>query len=307
MKQFRKILVATDTRLKDHPIVNEAAAIAKHSGAALKIVDVVPEFSWMVQLALPNHQHLRTLIRQEKEAALESLAEPLRAKGLTVETAVLLGKSSVELIKEVEEQGFDLVMRVAKGTDSRRSGFFGNTALQLLRKCPSAVWLVTPNTTPRFEHVLGCVDTSSADPLDAELSERVFDLAQSVSEYGNGRFSIVHAWTIYGEQMFRSRMTEEEFADFEKNSQAHVEKQLDTFLKKHGTSVDAENVYLFKGEPQYVISEFVAANNVDLVVMGTVARSGLAGMMMGNTAEMILSRLECSVLAVKPTQIASEL
>jgi len=38
----------------------------------------------------------------------------------------------------------------------------------------------------------------------------------------------------------------------------------------------------------------------DLVVMGTVARTGIAGWLIGNTAEAILEQLQCSVLAVKP-------
>jgi nucleotide-binding universal stress UspA family protein len=34
--------------------------------------------------------------------------------------------------------------------------------------------------------------------------------------------------------------------------------------------------------------------------MGTVARTGISGFFMGNTAETILNQLNCSVLAVKP-------
>jgi nucleotide-binding universal stress UspA family protein len=34
--------------------------------------------------------------------------------------------------------------------------------------------------------------------------------------------------------------------------------------------------------------------------MGTVARTGVAGLFIGNTAEAILEQIECSVLAVKP-------
>jgi nucleotide-binding universal stress UspA family protein len=57
---------------------------------------------------------------------------------------------------------------------------------------------------------------------------------------------------------------------------------------------------LIKGEPADAIVQFVAERAVDLVVMGTVARTGIQGMLMGNTAESALQRLRCSVLAVKP-------
>ncbi len=39
----------------------------------------------------------------------------------------------------------------------------------------------------------------------------------------------------------------------------------------------------------------------DIVVMGTVARTGISGFIIGNTAEAILSQIECSVVAVKPS------
>jgi nucleotide-binding universal stress UspA family protein len=39
---------------------------------------------------------------------------------------------------------------------------------------------------------------------------------------------------------------------------------------------------------------------MDLIIMGTVARTGIPGFLMGNTAETILNRIECSVLAIKP-------
>jgi nucleotide-binding universal stress UspA family protein len=38
----------------------------------------------------------------------------------------------------------------------------------------------------------------------------------------------------------------------------------------------------------------------DLIVMGTVARTGIPGFIMGNTAEAILNQIDCSVLAIKP-------
>lgn len=301
MKRFKRILVATDTRLSDHPIVNEAAEIARNNRASLTIVDVVPAFPWTVQLTLKNHEYMRELIAKEKEGELEKLAGPIRQTGVAVQTKVLLGKTEIEIIREILRGEHDLVLRVAKGIDSTRGGFFGDTAFRLLRKCPCAVWLVSPNTTPKFKHVLGCVDTSTGDQLDAELNDKVYELASSISKYHGGRFSIVHAWSIWNEQMLKSRMQPEEFEDMEKNNHDQIARLLDTFLEKHGSNIRAENVHTIKGEPSAAIAEFTRQNDVDLVVMGTVARAGMAGMLMGNTAEQILSRIECSVLAVKPS------
>ncbi len=56
MKRFKKLLVATDTRLNEHPIVDEAAEIALANAASLTIVDVVPASSWIAS-SLPMISH----------------------------------------------------------------------------------------------------------------------------------------------------------------------------------------------------------------------------------------------------------
>jgi len=49
-----------------------------------------------------------------------------------------------------------------------------------------------------------------------------------------------------------------------------------------------------------VIPELVKHKDIDLIVMGTIGRTGIPGMIMGNTAERLLDRVECSILAIKP-------
>ena len=60
-----------------------------------------------------------------------------------------------------------------------------------------------------------------------------------------------------------------------------------------------------RGDPEDVIPEFVVAEGIDLVVMGTMTRGGLARWLIGNTAERVLRRLPCSVLTVRPDWFAS--
>jgi nucleotide-binding universal stress UspA family protein len=60
-------------------------------------------------------------------------------------------------------------------------------------------------------------------------------------------------------------------------------------------------LHLLKGPAQKAIPVAVKNLQADLVVIGTVARTGVSGFLIGNTAEEILDHLSCSVLAVKPT------
>ena len=55
-----------------------------------------------------------------------------------------------------------------------------------------------------------------------------------------------------------------------------------------------------KGEPGRLIPEVARAKDTQLIVMGTVSRTGVSGLLISPTAERILGQVDCAVLAVKP-------
>ena len=63
---------------------------------------------------------------------------------------------------------------------------------------------------------------------------------------------------------------------------------------------ERRDVHLIKGSAAEIIPAFVEEQKVDLVVIGTVGRSGIPGLLIGNTAERVLNAVDCSVLTVKP-------
>ncbi|MEO8271470.1 MAG: universal stress protein, partial [Aureliella sp.] len=296
---------ATDTRLDRQRVVDKAGKIASENHAAVTIVDVVPEISWIASKLTSDLVHMRSLYAQEVEAKLESLATTLRDRGVDVTTKVLTGKASVEIAREVLRERHDLLMVVAKGKNSQRKGSFGYTATHLLQTCPSAVWLVVDKPATRINHVLGCVDVSSDHPEDLELNDKVFELTSTIGEFLGARHSLLHAWRMQDEALLSSRLQHSVVTGFTQDYYESTKKSFDQFLRFHDSSLDADGMHLLKGRAPEVIERFVRDNAIDLIVMGTLARSGIAGMLIGNTAEQVLDRIECSLLALKPYSFAS--
>jgi universal stress protein E len=67
---------------------------------------------------------------------------------------------------------------------------------------------------------------------------------------------------------------------------------------RHG--IAPAQVHLEAGDARELIPEVALRRRADLVVMGAVSRSRLRQLLVGSTAESVLDRLECDVLAVKP-------
>ena len=59
-------------------------------------------------------------------------------------------------------------------------------------------------------------------------------------------------------------------------------------------------MHLIEGQPRRALPRWVESHDVDLVVMGSVGRAGIAGFLIGETAETLIRSVRCSVLVVKP-------
>tara|TARA_R110001583_G_scaffold178457_5_gene334334 strand:- start:18703 stop:18984 length:282 start_codon:yes stop_codon:yes gene_type:complete len=78
------------------------------------------------------------------------------------------------------------------------------------------------------------------------------------------------------------------------------QKLFDKTLKNNFSSDNFPNTKLIEGTAQEEIPKYIEEQEIDLVVMGTVCRTGITGLFIGNTAESILSEVSCSVLTLKP-------
>ena len=123
------------------------------------------------------------------------------------------------------------------------------------------------------------------------------------------RVHVVHAWELYGEATLRrSDIRSAGVSDLDELSRRQ-EEAVRAAIEGLLADVDDEStewvVHVEKGEPVDVVTRLIDDQDVDLLVIGTVARSGVSGLVMGNTAERVLDAVSCGVLAVKPPGFTS--
>jgi nucleotide-binding universal stress UspA family protein len=86
-----------------------------------------------------------------------------------------------------------------------------------------------------------------------------------------------------------------------------VHRALDQLLQAPYANADDIHLHLHHGSSVSVIRSVADEIEADLMVMGTVCRTGAAGFLIGNTAETVIPDLTCSLLAVKPDGFISPL
>jgi universal stress protein E len=62
----------------------------------------------------------------------------------------------------------------------------------------------------------------------------------------------------------------------------------------------AAQTHVLEGMPEDVIPKIAQQLDAEMVVIGTIGRTGLSAAIIGNTAEHVIDRLDCDILAVKP-------
>jgi len=308
MKRFKKILCYVGGPADPSPAVDAAAELAEHNDARLTLVDVLPSSTEGPWLTVPGRPELENLVISSRLEDLQEMAEPLRNRGLKVEIEVTTGSPFVELIRGVVVDGHDLVVKTAQNLNSPLGGMLGTTALHLMRKCPAPVWVVKPPTGEPTRRVLAAVDPKPAADGENLLSYKVMRLAASLAEASGSQLDVVHAWWMNSEAMLRGRRINLPPAEVDalvRETRGRAEEALDDLLHRVDLGRVSHEVHLVKGQPYDVISRFAARS--DIAVMGTLSRSGVEGLLIGNTAERVLRRVECSILAVKPEGFATPL
>ena len=91
------------------------------------------------------------------------------------------------------------------------------------------------------------------------------------------------------------------------DTRRRAKKNLVRLAESFGNRLAGTQLELRRGSLKEVLPEFVVAEGIDIVVVGTMGRTGILRQLRGNTAEQLLDRLPCSVVAVKPVPSTSAL
>jgi len=306
MKKFKKILVVYTGKAEGMDALKRAFYLSKHNKARLTVVDVIanPPQKSMAFLGAVTGEALMETVRDEKLTEIKGAIK--RLEGYTkikADVKVLTGKPHIEIIKEVLKNGHDLVMKATEGNVGAKELLFGSVDINLMRKCPCPVWMVKPSKSKKYARILAAVDPDPFDKESDELNGVIMEIAVSVSISEKSELHIVHAWSMFGERLLREprfKKTEMEIRKLLLEAKISHKQRLEKLIYKSGLGKLKHTVHLLKGDPSEIIPNFAKRRKIDLIVMGTICRTGLPGFIIGNTAESILNRVSCSVLTVKP-------
>jgi len=306
---YQRILVATDFSAYADAALRQAVWLARQSGAKLIVAHALPD----LRRAVTSGSYLAMLdqfygegeqfedfereVRLESEAKMRQLVVSLNAVDLDVTVETLLGDPFVAIAHAVQHGGLDLVLAGTRGLAAWEQFLIGSTAKRLVRKCPASVWIVKAEHVEPPKTILAATDFS-------DVSRRAVLEGLGIAQQASAEFHLLHVVdSMDVRQDIISRIPKGSSLRHEIDEEA--KRRLDEFVESLDTESIRVQQHLSWGTPWREVGHLAQRLSIDLIALGTVGRSGVKGLLLGNTAEKVLDTCNCSILTVKPADFAS--
>ncbi len=316
METFKNILVGVDLTHCRRLDVSELSANARegihHAIWLAKIHSAQLLFFSVLTISEENLRHLRELGQSHVSSTIEQLAGEVldelvgwaAQEGVQARARLVIGKAWAEIIYQVLREKHDLVVVGTRDLTGLRRLLFGNTALKLLRRCPCPVWVTKPGHGGRPLNMLIATDLK---PGGAEALR----LGLALGRRMGGTIHVLHVLEFPRHSWWGMAVIDEDTKSYHSSVRDRARATLEEQMRQADPQLLGAGVQTHVAEDLGVadvaIQHFIQVHRIDLLVMGTIGRGGIAGIMIGNTAERLLPEVHCSVLAVKPPDFASPL
>ncbi|ABZ77408.1 UspA domain protein [Shewanella halifaxensis HAW-EB4] len=307
MKSFKNILFVSQGLPSDSDSIGQALRLSQANHARVKGLIVCPALSPSSHKINAQYQDiyenaLRQTVNQQIDKSRQEnhIAEADAPLPLEVFSGE---KPAVNIIKNILQHKHDLLIKDAEPMAGTGEGFKA-IDMTLLRKCPCPVWLNRLVHQPLDKRqVAVAIDPISTSLEENALSIRMLQLARDTANRCDYRLHVLSCWEYNLESYLRNSLwikidQEELNAELESLRVSH-RKALDSLIEQSGIGGDII-IHHLQGAADVQIPEFVNEKEIDILVMGTLARTGIPGFVIGNTAENILQSIKCSLVALKP-------
>lgn len=280
-----RILLIKHHRQPSGHILRTAADLARRFKARLTFADV-----------LEGGDQIAAIFQSVRLHEMESLLSP-HLDGVEADYRLIDGDLATATDGVADE--FDLVLLA---DSPRPSEARGHEIRRLLRQSSVPVWLDGGGArTPR--RILAAVDVSTRDPLKRSLNLPILERALLIASVYEAELDILSAWTPSSPTLALAHRLAGA-SDHSSRREGEVRRRLEDLVEqtlrlcpplKH-----EPRLLVTGGFPVDSIALTTEAYESDLLIVGCVGREGIAAWLVGDTAEKLSRRLDCSILAVKP-------
>ncbi|UII76499.1 universal stress protein [Flagellimonas sp. HMM57] len=286
MKLLEKILLAHDFSASSKHVEETAIKLGKVFHSKIIPIHVLPD-------DIVNEK-VRTQITKVAEGKLRDVVTRLKEANVHVENPILeYGSPHDGIVRAGIRVNANMILSGSGESLQGGSVHLGTTTERIIQKSNKAVFVAKAGVPLNVHHILCPVDFS-------EASERALKNAIIMTRRFRAELTILSVCEVQSLSWFASEKDKEE----ENNSRLEQHKvKFDEFLKKFNLSDLNWTKETPKGNPAEEIRSAISRKMIDLLVMGTVGRSGLNRLIIGSVTEKVIREVPCSFLTLKSEDV----
>ena len=299
MLNIKHILAVLDQQITDDPALTRALWLAESLDAELTLItnawDALGDAGSHVSDDMRGN--LREKFTDRAQRWLDESAANLREAGKTVHTQVRWCKHLHDVaLEQLATNDYDLVIKSARA-EGLVDKLFTHNDWNLLRLSSAPVLMVKTAEPWQHNRFVAAIDASNPDTGHERINDNLLAFAELFSDHLN---TDLHLFNAFPEisltfAMVPEVVIPEDLADDLR--QQHLTSAL-RWASKY--NVPEDHVHVCEGETETRLYHLVKDLGADLVMLGSVGRTGLSAALIGNTAEAVLNTLSCDVLVIKP-------
>ncbi len=278
-------------------------AIARRTGATVHLVLVhVPYQPATARSPIADLVEARAAEQTDRESGyMAELSERLASSGVRTRAALIHGPVREALTTYVEEHAVDVVVMTTHGRGGFQRAWLGSTADSLMRQCPAPLLLIRPRSDE-------CAAARASDDMVFRRLLVALDGSQTAEQALRAAVSLHLTQTA---SLVLAHVLQPPFADTSPylpntlplgkdemaSRQASARQYLAEVAGADWLGAEAiETRVAVDYDPARAVLDMAAANDSDLVVLGTHGRGGLRRMLMGSVADKVIRGTHRAVL-----------
>jgi len=302
MKTPKRILVVISGRHAEHPALERALKFAEFNDVHVHLFNSIyePVMELTDVLSSEHRKEMKSQYMADRYLYMDTLADDLDKKNISCSVNVAWHRELHEAIEDiVEELEPDLVIKRISADSSNINPFAMPVDRHLLRFCKAPLLLIRDSHWVK-NPILAAIDPTASDKKHIALNHDILEYSKMLAHITETQLHSVN--TFETPSMGPTMDVGWANIDFDsikvETSNAHKNK-METLLKEHDLFINPYHV--IEGRADLAIPNIAKEIDAQLLILGTVGRTGLSGAFIGNTAEHILANMSCDILTLKPS------
>lgn len=299
MLDINHILVVLNREDTEQPALDRALWLAKALNADLTLMTATWDSygDHSSRLGEDTKSSIREAMLSRTQTWLDSFASLPECAGIKIATEVHWQKHLHDAaLESLRNTTFDLVMK-STHKHGLLDRIFSHTDWNLMRHCPAPVMMVKSATPWKHNRILASIDATSDDKGHTLINDNILSFAEHLTDHFETDLHIANSYPMVAVAF--AMLPEVTPPDDIQNYVTEQHKEATAqWAKKF--NVHNDHVHVEEGDADQVIPDIAASIEADLVVVGTVGRDGVSGVLIGNTAESLVDKVSCDILVIKP-------